>query len=225
MAINMVNITINIINWIKTNPDLTTTICTIIIASVAISGVILSLHQLKAMRRSGDLQFAMQVIQELRSPHWINKFKQIYDTQGLDQIKTHKFLRNDSERVLDRLEWVGVMLARGSIPEDLTMKLIGGLPLRCWYKLGEYVKEVRKERGHYARFVEDFVRRSLKFQIAYVPREEWTKLNGKELVHELLKMDIITTRELKVLKFKRHFWSMLNHKLRMNKEEWSKLQN
>ena len=221
----MVNITINMINWIKTNPDITTTIVTCIIAFVAILGVILSLHQLKAMRRSSDLEFAMQVIQELRSLEWIEKFKRIYDIQELNQIKTDIDLQNDSERVLDRLEWVGIMLARGSISEDLTVKLMGGLPLRCWYKLGEYVKEVRKERGHYARFMEDFVKRSLKFQIAHEPREEWTKLNGNELVHELLKMNIITTRELKILKFKRHFRSMLNHKLRMNKEEWSKLQN
>lgn len=216
----MVNITIN---WIKTNPDLTTTIVTCIIAFVAILGVILSLHQLKSMRRSSDLQFAMQVMQELRSLEWTEKFKRIYDIQELNQIKTDNYLRNDSERALDRLEYVGIMLARGYIPEDLTVKLIGGLPLRCWYKLGEYVKEVRKERGHYARFMEDFVKRSLKFQIAYEPKEEWTKLNGKELVHELLKMNIITIRELKILKFKRHLRSMLNHELRMNKEEWSKL--
>ena len=134
--------------------------------------------------------------------------------------------------ILDRLEWVGITVARGSIPIELAGLLIGGLPLRVWYMLSEYVERRRAERGHYARNTEDLVKRTLIFQIVRQPYTEWTKLtigekHTAELVPELVKMKILSKRELEWAKCKRRcrwWWKPWQRpKLRVPKHEWSEL--
>ncbi|MCZ7403030.1 MAG: hypothetical protein O8C61_12475 [Candidatus Methanoperedens sp.] len=214
-----------LVSWMNNNPNLASSFAALFIPLITFFGVVFTLSQLRVMRRSRDLEFALQVIKEIRSEDWIKKFIRIYKIQEPSKIKEDIGLVNDVERVLDRLEWIGIMLERDSIPEDLTMKLIGGLPLRCWYKLSAYVEEKRSDRGHYARFVEEFAKRSLKFQIVHEPKEEWTKLEKKELVYELLKTNIIDSGELKYLKRKRYLLSMFDRKLKMTEEDWLNLQD
>ena len=54
--------------------------------------------------------------------------------------------------------------------------MFGGWPIRAWYRLGSYVIEKREQSGHYARYVEDFTKRSIKYQMKHYPKKEWTRL-------------------------------------------------
>lgn len=209
-------------------PNFITMVATCVIALVAVSGVVFTVFQLRAMRRSRDMQFSVQVLQELRAPEWVARYQQLYNAPRDVQAQERHACRQDFERILDRLEWIGIMIARRSVPGELAALLIGGLPLRCWYMLYEYIRRRRDERGHYARYVEDFTKRSVKFQIVYQPYKEWTKLKIRdepeiELVPELIKMKILSEKELRWAKFKRRLQSIRNPKLRMPKDEWLKL--
>ncbi len=83
------------------------------------------------------------------------------------------------------------MVATGLADKRLALNLMRAQPLRCWYKLDKFILGVREEQGHYARFVEDYVIRSVKHQLKKVPKEQWTKLHGVNLV-EYFKGDVET---------------------------------
>ena len=99
---------------------------------------------------------------------------------------------------------------------DIVMKLVGGLPIRVWYKLDKvgFIKDKREQRGHYARYAEYFTKKSIEYQIEYQPMEEWTKLNeNKDVLNELIKKKLISLKELRRLNFWRQFHALTNKKL------------
>lgn len=205
-----------------------TAIATCVLAFAAVFGGCFALRQLRAIRRSREMQFSVEVMQQLRAPEWIARYRLLYDSPRNAGLQETLPWRQDLELVLDRLEWIGITVARGSVPIQLAALLIGGLPLRVWYMLSEYVERRRAERGHYARNTEDLVRRTLKFQIVHQPYTEWTKLKirGKdsvELVPELIKMKLLSKRELKWAKLKRRCRWQFKRKLRVPDDDWSKL--
>jgi len=217
------------LNATMASTNVATAIGTCILAGVAIVGGFIALRQLVGMRRSREMQFSVEVMQQLRTPEWVARYQVLYNSPRnaglLEALPWHQ----DFELVLDKLEWIGITVATGSVPIRLPASLIGGLPLRVYYMLSEYVERRRAERGHYARNTEDLVRRTLKFQIVHQPYTEWTKLTtgGKdpvELVPELIKMKLLSKRELECAKLKRSCQWRFRRKLRVPDSDWSKLQ-
>lgn len=78
------------------------------------------------------------------------------------------------------------MPPNGLVDEELVLKTVRQ-PLRVWYKLGDYIKTQRQTSGHYAAFVEYLAYRSVKYQLEEIPADQWTRLEGVDLVKEFSK--------------------------------------
>ena len=176
--------------------------------------VLITLLQLRATQTRDKAQYGIDIMKELRTKEWKERLGKIYSTN--DSQLNGGELESEAEYTLDKLEWVGIMLKEKVFPLNLVMKLIGGLPVRVWFKLFRLVDEKREERGHYAIYVEYFTKRALKYQIEYYPMGEWTKLRTEEILSELIiKGKLITVWILRLIYFKRWFHAIgtdLNHR-------------
>lgn len=170
--------------------------------------------QLRSTQRSSKAQYGINIMQELRTKEWRNRLHSIYHS-NYNTLKGTE-LEFEAEYTLDRLEWVGIMLKKKVFPLDLVMMLIGGLPVRVWYKLSRLVDDKRGERGHYARYAEFFAKISLKYQIERYPMEEWTRLGDIEIFSDLIsKAKLISIPLLRWINLKRWFRARgknLNHR-------------
>lgn len=170
--------------------------------------------QLRSAQTRYKAQYGIDIMKELRTKEWRDRLRRIYSAD-YSRLKGTE-LESEAEYTLDKLEWVGIMLKEKVFPLNLVMMLIGGLPVRVWYKLFMLVDEKREERGHYAIYVEYFTKRALKYQIEYYPMGEWTKLGTEEILSELIiKGNLITVWILRLIYFKRWFHAIgtdLNHR-------------
>jgi len=145
-------------------------------------GVVYAFWQVQQARRSTNAQVAVELFKELRHTDVLDDLRKIYELKPTDikrlLTSTNEKdveLRHSIEGVLDKLELLGALVAQGVINEKLAIEAYGGPPvLKCWYQLGEgYIKEVRKERGLFCKYVEDFAARTFKYQKKKSPKDEW----------------------------------------------------
>ncbi|OGN92747.1 MAG: hypothetical protein A2Z75_08515 [Chloroflexi bacterium RBG_13_50_10] len=144
-------------------------------------------YQIREDKRNRAAAVLKDLFDELASDPNRNTLNKVYHLKNVKNIGQK--LDQKIEMVVNRLELLGIMVEGRIIEEKMALKLVRGQPLRFWYKLESYINKKRgpKGRGHYARFLEDYVIRSTKYQMAKVPEEEWTRLDGVNLVKHFKK--------------------------------------
>lgn len=149
---------------------------------VLAGGVFFIFWQIMEARRGTHAQVAVELFRELRSNETLKNLRFIYGLkpeeikdlldEGPDQNKDKL---EKIVHVLDRFELLGALVKQGIIDERLAIEAYGGPPVvKCWYQLGElYIKEIRKQRGLFCKYVQDFARRTVRYQLKRAPKDEW----------------------------------------------------
>jgi len=161
---------------------------------VVAAGIGFAIWQVRETRRGRNTQVATSLFEELRSSVSRETLRLIYSSIYEDGVLKHKgssqrltgFEEGKVGDMLDRIELLGTFVARGILDEGLAMDLFKGAPVRCWNRLGDYIEDRAKERGYFGGYVKDFAKRSIKYQIENIPRVQWTKLDGENVVEKLL---------------------------------------
>jgi len=157
-------------------------------------GIGFAIRQVREARRGRNTELATNLFRELRSSISKESLRLIYGSIYEDGMLKHK---ESGERLtgvqdskvgdmLDRIELLGAFVAHGMLDKGLAMDLFRGPPVRCWYKLGGYIEDRAGEQGYFGGYVIDFAKRSIKYQIENIPRVQWTKLDGENVVEKLL---------------------------------------
>ena len=145
-------------------------------------GVAYAFLQLQQARKSTKAQLAVELFRELRSDETLEKLRFIYGLKPREIInlpdeerERNKDKHDIIDHVLDRFELLGALVSQGIIDERLAIEAYGGPPvLKCWHQLGEnYIKKIRSQRGLFCKYVEDFAKRTVKYQLKRVPKDEW----------------------------------------------------
>jgi len=177
--------------------------------------------QVRTTRQTRNAQTAINLFQDLRKRESVETLRMIYNTdyQGGKLINraTKKILSEEDLKkigeMLDRIELLGISVAHKALDEAFAMELFKGHPARCWVRLKEYIK-AQRDRGYYAEYVENFAKRSAKYQVRHYPTKKWTKLDGSDVVQEILKE--LSNNELRILRVKRFIRSRIHKALREN---------
>jgi len=144
---------------------------------VAAVGIIIAIWQVRETRRGRNAEVAVNLFRELRSSTSKDALRLIYNSIYEDGILKHKksnqqlsgIEENKAGDMLDRIELLGVLVARSILDKGLAMDLFKGHPTRCWYRLGDYIEDTAKKRGYFGGYVKDFAKRSIKYQIRNIP--------------------------------------------------------
>ena len=198
---------------------------------VLAGGIFFVFWQIMEARRSTHAQVAVDLFQELRSDRTLEILRFIYslkadeDVQKLPSIDKHSI-----DHVLDRLEMLGALVAQGIVNDRLAIEAYGGPPvLKCWYKLRGYIKSVRDDRGLFCKYVEDFARRTVAYQIKHAPKDEWIHfLKEIPVKRDEDKINLIETLKGELLSRSRRergwcwFLRYLNHPCWLCQEQWPK---
>jgi hypothetical protein len=149
--------------------------------------------QVREMRRGRNADLVVQLFQQYRTTEAKQELEKVYKQPPEILEEWHKKDQAvEIENILDRLEMLGILISQNVFDEELAIRLFGGMPVRSWYCLRSYIENRRKEQGHYARYVQEFAKRSIKYQIEHYPENEWTRLKKDStpetnLVQELQK--------------------------------------
>ena len=156
-----------------------------IASCVLVAGIGVAIWQIivtrNAARRNTSAQVAVQLFIELRRENMVKALRSIYrnspselvlllDISPKDECKEENKqkveLRKEIENVIDHLELIGALVARGIIDKKMAIEAYSGTgSLRCWYVLGEYIIKARSQRGGpYCKYFEDFAWRTLEHQ-------------------------------------------------------------
>lgn len=179
-------------------------------------------------REARGLESASKFSEEVRRPEAINVLKSLYSADP-KTVGGHSSIQ-EFERVLDRLEWLGMLLRKRAVSEDVCMMLGAALALRVWYVMQQYIVEMNEQRGRYARNVRFLVESATEYQIKHEPRSEWPRLRvptmdrAVDLVPEILRSGILCRRKFTKAKKYRLCRIRWNASLRMLNEEWAELQ-
>ena len=168
-------------------------------AGIVFGAAIFAYVQLREMKRRRNADVVVEIYRELRNREAIETLRFIYRVEPEEVEHLPDQQRLDIERMCDRFEMLGILVCEGSIAESLALELILGSPLRCWRQLCPYIQRRRGPpgRGHYARYFEDYARRSIKYQIKNEPRDWWSRFEGDETtLIEQLQDGLLTTRQL-----------------------------
>jgi hypothetical protein len=145
-------------------------------AVVLFFAALVALGQLREIKRTRRAQLPLPVFQELRARDCHQALSYIYRNVDRSNPIVDGYTRRQIGLIVDRLELVGILVAKGMIEEDFAMKVTRSSALRFWYVIGKYLKQLPKERGHYAIFVEDYVRRCLQYELRNVRPDLRAKL-------------------------------------------------
>jgi len=195
---------------------------------VLAGGIFFVFWQIMEARRSTNAEVAVGLSQELRDKDVLNTLREIYEHKPSDlkrlvnsSKENDKELRHRIEHVLDKLELLGALAAQGIIEEQIAIEVYGGpTALKCWYQLQEFIDGVRADRGIFCKYVQDFTKRTLKFQIKHYPKEQWTRFHRgdkggwENVIEELLKGELLSPCEQKQAMFFRHLRSIYKPALR-----------
>ena len=148
-------------------------------------GLIFAILQVRQMGKNTNAQVAVELFKELRKEEILKTLRKIYrrkptDLKRLLNISTEEenkedaTLRDDIEKVTDNLELLGALVAQEIFDTKIAIEAYSGSTvLRCWYKLKEYIEEVRKQRGGlYCKYLEDFAWRTWDYQSRKSPQEK-----------------------------------------------------
>jgi len=173
--------------WVKSNKILSITVLWLILGFIALvthwilfktvnwivltgfatwvlaGGVFAAFVQIRESQKSTNAQIAMELFRELRNEKAIKKMRQIYELES--HVKYLSLLeKKDVDYILDRLDTLGNLVKMGIIDKKLAIETYGGPPaLRFWYKLKDYIEQIREQRGFYADNFEGFVNASINY--------------------------------------------------------------
>lgn len=161
-------------------------------------GMFIAILQLYLTKQNLKVQQAanlLAIFKEIRNPETKKTLRLVYsltfdaNSNELKYVSSEDKLTseelNEINNLLDRLELLGLLSCHGLISQSKAIEGYGGAPVRVWYKLNEYIKYERRHRGSYAEHLQEFVRRSIKYQVQYQPREKWTHLHSENLIEKL----------------------------------------
>ena len=168
--------------WLGVDWQAVEAIGTGLAALVVIVAGVIALGQLAEAKNARNAAVALQMFDKLANRETKKILAEIYQ---LPDDKVPDTMTRDVSYVLDTLELLGLFVVEGVIEEDLAIREMRGMEIRVWYKLREYIMQERKNRGHYAQYTEYYAHKSLRYQYFYVPKEQWTRLKGKDLVTAL----------------------------------------
>lgn len=189
-------------------------------------GVVFVILQVQQMKRSTNAQLAVDLSRELRGievrENFLLIYRSIYEDNTLKDRKHRQELTESEYRkigdIVDLFELLGILVGRGIIDESLAIKLFKGPVIRCWTRLRQLIERRREDRGHYAKYFQDFAKLCVKYQMEHDSKNEWTKLQiddePPEYVVEELKNELLSKKELRIAKLKRTLSSVRNHSLR-----------
>jgi hypothetical protein len=171
-------------------------------------GVVFAFLQVRQSRKSTNAQIAVELFRELRGTDNISGLRAIYSLTPDKFANLSRAILDQIDSVLERLDMLGGLVAKGIIDEELAIENFAGPPaMRCWYQLAENLIRPRQgERGWYCENYEDFTRRSLDYfkktnnKIWFYREPEKDK--RIDLVAELQK-DKLRPRSLKEIKKER----------------------
>jgi len=152
-------------------------------------GIVFAILQIQETKRSTNAQVAVSLFEKLRDGNILNTFREIYGLKPNDirrlltSTKEEDVkLRHRIEGVLDKFELLGALVAQGVIDERIAIEAYGGPPVpKCWYQLGgNYIKKVRRQRGLFCKYVEDFAARTFDYQKKLSPEDEWVWFRRSE---------------------------------------------
>ena len=131
---------------------------------IAAGGVGVAIWQINESRKSTNAQIAMDLFKELRSVKALRRLQDIYKREDSDPNKLNDNAKEDISYILDRFEVLGILVDKGIVDEDIAIHAYGGASaLRCWYRLHNYIKVIRNERGPYKLNFEIYTRRCLEY--------------------------------------------------------------
>lgn len=188
-------------------------------------GIFLAFWQIREARKSTNAQVAIDLFRELRSDRTLEILRFIYSLKAEEDVqKLPSTDKHGIDHVLDRLEMLGVLVAQGIVNDRLAIEAYGGPPvLKCWYKLRGYINSVRNGRGLFCKYVEDFARRTVNYQIKHAPKSEWIHFlkeipvkrdEDKINLIETLKGELLSPWEQRFAYLERRIRSVLNKELR-----------
>jgi hypothetical protein len=191
---------------------------------ILVCGIIIAIWQISESRRTTNAQLAVDILEKFKEKEIIDILEEIYNLDEIDKqylkdqpIENISLRRLYSEKrhrinqVLYRIDLLAALVKRGIIEDKLAIEIyFGASVLRCWYQLGDvYIKELRKQRGIFCIAIDDFVKRSLRFQIENMSPEQWTRLSriGKDpvcLVDELIQKGNLFSESEKIYFLKKY---------------------
>jgi len=197
---------------------------------VVAAGIVFAIRQVLETRRGRNAQVAASLFRELRSSASKETLRLIYSSIYEDRKLKHKESSQPLTEVeeskvgdmLDRIELLGVLVAHDILDKDLATDLFKGHPVRCWYRLRDYIEDRAKERGYFGGYIKDFAKRSIKRQITCLPRDQWTRLKiggmpAENVVEKLLEDSRLLSRCERCVAFsKRLVKSIFVKRLRTN---------
>jgi len=113
----------------------------------------------ESTRKNTGAQLAVDLLHLFRNEDTKNTLRFIYNLKDMNHLSEAE--KHRIENVLDRFTLLGDLVNRGIIAEDMAIK-IGPSALRCWYKLVNYIRIEREERGYMFEDYEGFTERVLK---------------------------------------------------------------
>lgn len=132
-------------------------------------------EQADKSRKSINAQVAVELFKELRSEDTKKTLRYIYNLSSKRISENFDKLPYKVKHITDKFELLGVLVNEGIVDERLAIETYAGPPvLKCWYQLGEcYIKEMRKKRGLFGKYFEDFAARTFMYQRDNSPKSEW----------------------------------------------------
>jgi hypothetical protein len=115
---------------------------------ILVGGVAVASWQINQARKSTNAQLTVGYYWKFREDKAVEKLRSIYalGSKAFKDLQANK--KKEIDYVLDWLDKLGALVVRNILDKQLAIEVFAGLPaLRCWYKLSEYIKEERKNRG------------------------------------------------------------------------------
>jgi len=168
--------------------NLITMLFTAIAAIAVVGGICVARQELRQTRRNTILRLIDSTSSYLRSDEALEALNSIYDL-NLEQVKSLVELNLQQRRVLETIETLGEMVNEKLVDSKPVVRIWAGvLALRCWYKLHDYIKRQRDDRGTiYCENLEDLARRAIWYVRKERPNQPWVWIDKVDIIAEIEK--------------------------------------
>jgi hypothetical protein len=119
--------------------------------------------QLHEMETARQLSAAMELFDELNSDASMATRRRIYSLRSQDDPAADPDLLREVEQLLNRLNLVGYLMAKGFLPEHPTLELFYITVSRIWAQLSDHIISTRIARGVYLFHFQWLVQQSLDY--------------------------------------------------------------
>jgi len=141
--------------------------------------------QLREMAKERHLGAFIELFKILSSDQAREDRKYVYNKLPSQAGPLSKEDFSKAERVWASLDYVGLLIDYGIIPENLVMEMYHEMFIKCWMKLEPHIKYQQKIRGgRYQKYFQKLVERSEKYHKEYYPKEKIEIYPLSKIIHE-----------------------------------------